>query len=82
MTWPSTDPGFVSAIEARYLAEARRASVTPPASDVHEAALASAIYQADPTNGGLRYKALDVTVRSELDERLRRFEPRPASSEL
>jgi hypothetical protein len=77
MIWCSTDPAFVGAIEARYLAEARRLRATSIARDVHEAALATAIYRADPTNGGLRYRALDAAVRAELNDRLLRFEPRP-----
>lgn len=67
--WPPTDPGFVTAIEAGYLAAVRRGA------DVHEDVLAAAIHGADPTNGGLRYRALDDTTRTELVARLRRFDP-------
>ena len=69
MPWPPTDPGFVTAVEAAYLAEVRRGT------GVHEDALAGAIHRADPTNGGLRYRALDATVRAELAARLQRFDP-------
>lgn len=68
MPWPPTDPSFVTAIEAGYLAEVRRGA------DVHEDALAAAIHHADPTNGGLRYRALDDATRTELVARLRRFD--------
>ena len=75
MAWRSTDPALVGAIERRYLAEVRRLRPVSMASDVHEAALATAIHRADPTNGGLRYRALDPAIRAELDDRLRRFSP-------
>ncbi len=68
-----TDPSFVTAVERSYVNEARRRTntgLTPLAA--HRSAMAAAIYAADGTNGGLRYRALDATTRGELEERLLR----------
>ena len=79
MRWLAHDPGFVSAVERRYLAEAPRriaAGLTPL--EAHRASLSAAIYSADPTNGGLRFRGLDAQIRAELEERLLRFVDRSA----
>jgi hypothetical protein len=68
------DRSFVTAVERAYVDEARRRTDTglsPLAA--HRAALSAAIYAADRTNGGLRYRALDAPTRSELEERLLRL---------
>jgi hypothetical protein len=65
---------FVTAIERSYVGEARRRTntgLTPLAA--HRSALAAAIYAADRTNGGIRYRALDAATRGELEERLLRL---------
>lgn len=78
MRWNAHDPGFVSAVESRYLAEAaRRLGAGASPLDAHRASLSAAIYAADSTNGGLRYRSLDPHVRTELEERLLRFTPAP-----
>lgn len=74
VTWPATDPAFVSAIESRYLARAAETAIAT-AGEIDSATLAAAIHGADPTNGGLRYRSLDGRARAELERRLARFEP-------
>ena len=67
------DRSFITAVERSYIDEARRRSntgLTPLAA--HRSALQAAIYAADRTNGGIRYRALDAVTRSELEERLLR----------
>jgi hypothetical protein len=65
---------FVTAVERSYVDEARRRRGTGLSPlKAHRAALASALYTADPTNGGLRYRSLDSATRSELEERLLRL---------
>ena len=71
--WPTTDPAFLSAIESRYLARAGEIA-DAVAGEVDSATLAAAIHAADPTNGGLRDRALDARARAELERRLARFE--------
>jgi hypothetical protein len=68
----NTDPGFASAIERAYLRELKKLRLGPDSDlgGVHKDLLASAIYAADRTNGGLRFKRLDE--RSELEARLMR----------
>jgi hypothetical protein len=69
-----TDRSFVTALERSYVHEARRRTntgLTPL--KAHRAALAAAIYAADGTNGGLRYRRLDVATRDELEARLLRL---------
>lgn len=68
------DRSFVTAVERSYIDEARRRTNTGLSPlKAHRAALAAAIYAADRTNGGLRYRALDASTRSELEERLLRL---------
>ena len=75
------DRAFVSAIEKRYLAYATdRTATWSDVSVIHRAALAEAIYRADRTNGGVRYRALDPVLRRELEKRLREFVERRATS--
>lgn len=73
MSWPEHDPSLVHAIESRYLASVQARGSGRPS---HDSTLASAIYQADPTNGGLRYKSLAPALRAELETRLMRYRPR------
>lgn len=65
------DPAF-AAIERAYLAELARMNLRPDAveSILHRECLDQAIYEADRTNGGLRFKKLDGAV--ELEARLLR----------
>ena len=74
MRWPSEDRSFVSSVERHYLAELdrdrERVSV-----DAHRRRLAAAIYAADRTNGGLRFRHLDERIRTELERRLVRARP-------
>jgi hypothetical protein len=68
------DRSFVTAVERSYIDEARRRRDTGLSPlKAHRAALASAIYAADQTNGGLRYRALDAATRDELEQRLLRL---------
>jgi hypothetical protein len=68
------DRSFVTAVERSYVDEARRRKNTGLSPlKAHRAALASAIYAADQTNGGLRYRALDAATRDELEQRLLRL---------
>lgn len=77
MTWQGVDPSFVTAIESRYLKLCERASTQPETrAESHLSLLASAIFEADPTHGGLRYRALAPEIREELEARLRRYQPR------
>ena len=65
---------FVDAVERSYVDEARRRSgtgLTPL--KAHRAALGAAITAADATNGGVRFRALDVATRDELEARLLRL---------
>lgn len=41
--------------------------------DAHRASLATALHAADPTKGGLRYRALRPAIRAELEARLLGF---------
>jgi hypothetical protein len=73
----SSDPAFASAVERAYLRELKRLNVGPdllgPDLDLgamHKDLLARALYAADRTNGGLRFKRLDE--RSELEARVMR----------
>jgi hypothetical protein len=69
-----TDPAFVTAVERSYIDEARRrkgTGLSPLAA--HRAALAAALYAADRTHGGLRYRALDAPTKDELETRLLRL---------
>lgn len=70
VTFP--DPAFASAVERSYLRELARTTLeTEDDLDaIHADLLAGAIYAADRTNGGLRFKRLDGA--DELDARLRR----------
>ena len=72
MAWESADPSFVTAIESRYLAASRAGSGGERST--HRSRLAAAIYAADPTNGGLRYRALALETRRELEARLTRYD--------
>ena len=73
------DRGFIRAIESRYLAfAAPRTGAGADAAAIQRDALAEAIYRADRTNGGVRYRALDAAVRGELERRLRAFVERRA----
>jgi hypothetical protein len=68
------DQGFVTAVERSYVNEARRrrgTGLTPL--KAHRSALQAAIYAADGTNGGLRYRGLDTATRDELEQRLLRL---------
>lgn len=67
----TTDPAFVTAIERAYLSVLRELEPTGESEpNLHREILDRAIYRADPTHGGLRYKALpDV---EELEARLAR----------
>jgi hypothetical protein len=68
------DRSFVTAVERSYIDEARRRKHTGLSPlKAHRAALAAALYAADPTNGGLRYRALDGATRDELEARLLRL---------
>jgi hypothetical protein len=68
------DRSFVTALERSYVDEARRRAGTGMAPlDAHRATLSAAIHAADRTNGGLRYRALEPSTRSELEERLLRL---------
>ena len=71
MPWPAQDPGFVTSVERHYLAELSRGR-EPTSGDAHRARLAAAIYAADGTNGGLRFRHLDPKLRAELERRLLR----------
>jgi hypothetical protein len=66
------DPSFTSAVERAYLAEL--AKLEPGSLDaeltLHAEVLERAIYKADPTNGGLRFKKLHGA--DELEARLHR----------
>lgn len=66
------DPSFASAIERAYLRELQAANLGPvdDLDATHQEFLASAVYAADRTNGGLRFKKLDNS--DELEGRLRR----------
>jgi uncharacterized NAD(P)/FAD-binding protein YdhS len=68
----NSDPAFASAVEHAYLRELSRLAVEPDSDlgAIHKEFLARAIYAADRTNGGLRFKKLDE--RSELEARLLR----------
>jgi len=68
----STDPAFARAIERAYLRELKRTKLAPDADlgAVHADLLSTAIYAADRTNGGLRFKRLPD--RAELESRLLR----------
>jgi hypothetical protein len=69
-----TDPGFVTAVERSYLDEARRRKHTGLSPlKAHRAALAAALYAADRTNGGVRYRRLDPSTKDELEARLLRL---------
>jgi hypothetical protein len=74
MSWPSEDPSFVSSVERHYLAEIGRDRELVTA-DAHRSRLAAAIYAADRTNGGLRFRHLDERIRTDLERRLRRARP-------
>ena len=66
------DPAFASAVERSYLRKLSSRDFNP-SSDLgamHKELLASAVYAADRTNGGLRFKKLDG--RAELEARLMR----------
>lgn len=68
------DRNFVTAVERSYCDEARRRRDTGlNPLQAHRAALSAAIYAADGTNGGLRYRALDATTKGELEARLLRL---------
>lgn len=74
--WQDVDQSLVSAVESRYLAH--RARTSPPKDgriEARETLLATAIHEADPTNGGLRYRALKQEIRRELEDRLLRYQP-------
>ena len=73
----SSDPAFATAVERAYLRAMKRRKVGPdmlgPELDlgaIHKDLLAGAIYAADRTNGGLRFKRLDE--RLELEARVMR----------
>jgi len=67
-----SDPAFARAIERAYLRELKRTKLGPDADlgATHNDLLATAIYAADRTNGGLRLKRLPD--RAELEARLLR----------
>ena len=67
-----TDPGFARAVERAYLRELRKARIETKSDmgAIHKELLASALYIADATNGGLRFKRL--VNRAELESRLLR----------
>lgn len=82
VAWRRKDPGFVAAIESRYLALFRETGTLARSVDeVHAACLATAVYRADRSNGGLRYRSLDPAIRRELEARLLRFATRSARSD-
>jgi hypothetical protein len=66
------DPSFASAVERAYLRELSTMRLEPDVDldAIHEELLARAIYAADRTNGGLRFKRLDEAAG--LRARLRR----------
>lgn len=66
------DPAFSSAVEAAYLAAlaVTKADTQESAEKLHAELLEHAIYKADPTNGGLRFKRLANGL--ELEHRLMR----------
>lgn len=68
----ASDPAFASAVERAYLRELARLRVGKSLNlgATHKDLLASAIYGADRSNGGLRFKRLGE--RSELEARLMR----------
>jgi hypothetical protein len=68
----NTDPGFATAVERAYVRELKKLKLGSDADlgAVHTDLLASAIYAADRTNGGLRFKRLNE--RTELEARLMR----------
>ena len=69
-----SDPSFVTALERAYVGEARRRTGTGLSPlKAHRKALAAAMYAADRTNGGIRYRALDAATRIELEARLLRL---------
>lgn len=69
-----TDQAFVTAVERSYLdAARRRRGIGLSPLDAHRAALAAALYAADRTNGGLRYRSLDAATKDELEVRLLRL---------
>lgn len=79
-TRQDVDPSFVSAVESRYLAHRARTNPTEDGrTEALDTLLASAIFEADPTNGGLRYRALKPEIRRELENRLVRYEPQRRS---
>lgn len=67
-----SDPGFATAIERAYLRDVKKRGIASDADlgAIHKELLASAIYAADRTNGGLRFKRLGE--RAELEARLLR----------
>jgi hypothetical protein len=67
-----TDPGFARAVERAYLRELSKLTLEPDAdlAAMHKQFLASAIYAADRTNGGIRFKHLADSL--ELQSRLMR----------
>jgi hypothetical protein len=67
-----TDPAFARALERAYLRELRKTMIDLDSDigAVHKDLLASAIYAADRTNGGLRFKRL--ANRAEIESRLLR----------
>jgi uncharacterized NAD(P)/FAD-binding protein YdhS len=71
---PSTnsDPAFASAVERAYLRELSEQQLDPSSdlAAIHRELLAGALYAADRTNGGLRFKKLAEAP--ELEARMRR----------
>jgi uncharacterized NAD(P)/FAD-binding protein YdhS len=65
-----SDPAFASAVERAYLRALRKAKIGLDSNvgQIHKDLLADALYAADRTNGGLRFKRL--SNRAELESRL------------
>ena len=67
----TTDPGFATAVERAYLSILRELEPsTESEPNLHREILDRAIYSADPTHGGLRYK--ELADLEELEARLAR----------
>lgn len=66
------DPAFASAIERAYLGELSKVDIDHSLAElaVHADLMERAIFRADPTNGGLRFK--ELSNRDELESRLQR----------
>lgn len=66
------DPAFASAIERAYLGQLSKMDIDESLAElaVHADLMERAIFRADPTNGGLRFK--ELSNRDELESRLQR----------